>query len=85
MALISPTAGSPAQIVSNFTPAELLAICSSPAGIAALFQLLLAGNTVDITMPAVTGPLAAMVTAGVLTQARAAAVLTPLVPAVAVL
>jgi hypothetical protein len=61
--------------MSRFTAAELTALCSTPAGLVALFQLVLAGN-VDITTAAVTTPLAAMVTAGAITQARATALAT---------
>lgn len=69
--------GSPAQIVAQFTPAEMTALCSSPAGLVALFQLVTQANLIDITSAPVTTPLAAMVTAGAITQARATALVSP--------
>jgi len=54
----------PQNIGSNpiygLTLAQLTAICATPAGVASLFQLLLAGNTVDVTSSTVTIPLAAV-------------------------
>jgi hypothetical protein len=45
-------------LLASYTTAQLTTLCSTPAGLAALFQLLLAGNTVDKTSAAVTAPLA---------------------------
>ena len=54
----------PQNIGSNpiygLTLAQLTTLCSTPAGLTALFQLLLAGNTVDKTSAAVTTPLAVL-------------------------
>jgi hypothetical protein len=45
-------------LLASYTTAQLTTLCSTPAGLTALFQLLLAGNTVDKTSAAVTTPLA---------------------------
>lgn len=58
-------------LISRMTSAELTAACSTPAGVAALFQLVVAGP-VDITLPATMTLLAPLVV-----PARAAAILVP--------
>ena len=56
--VFNPNLTTPANILASYTTAQLTTLCSTPAGLAALFQLLLAGNTVDKTAAAVTSPLA---------------------------
>lgn len=76
----APTAISKGAFLARFTSAELLAIATAAQTVAAVNVWLItaqSADSIDLALPETTAGVDALVSAGLLTAARATAILTP--------